>query len=404
MKVLHLSGDGIGGAGIAANRINAALNLYSEVHSAIITPDTLENFFNDKYLRVRSYFSPKLDKVPRKLFGSGDLVPRSSGWTSSVLANSINKLDVDLVHLHWINNGFLSLSEIKKIKKPLIWTLHDVWPIAASEHIFSDASAFRKPPMINLNYYNNLYDRWIYTKKRSLKDLDIKFVAPSDWMSQAFRSSDLYSFSEVWTIPNPLDISLFFPRNKLECREILGLPLDRRLVLFGAVNPSSQPNKGFDLMLEALKSLHTIDFDIVTFGSFDNRATTLFGKRFFNLGHISDFSTLSRIYSACDLMVVPSRLESFGQTASEAIGCGCPVVCFDTSGLRDIVVDKLNGRRAIPYSVQDLAKCVLDCLSDDAVLKSMSSKATQFAQSNFDSEIVALRYADLYRSILDAGI
>lgn len=400
LKVLHISGDETGGAGKAAFRIHAALNKFTDVQSHLITPRNGFPFYKmNSFPMLTTSVARFFDNLPRRLFSLKDKNPRSSGWGSMLSSDKINASDADIVHLHWINNGFISLEEIDKINKPLVWTLHDVWPFSASEHIPIEPQSNTFHPNLSHDYYENIFDRWVFKRKAKLEK-EIVFIAPSRWTKASFENSKLYPKCSVYILPNPLNTSVFRPRDKSVMRRKLALPREKKLILFGAVDPGAQRNKGLDLLIEAIHKLPTSSTELVIFGSTPKEKIE-FGEMNVNyLGHIHEEAALSEIYSACDVMVIPSRIESFGQTASEAISSGCPVVCFDTSGLRDIIIDSYNGLLAPTYSSSSLSENIDKVLSNENLQNFLAENGRDYAVSKFDEKTVARGLEILYERIL----
>jgi glycosyltransferase involved in cell wall biosynthesis len=161
--------------------------------------------------------------------------------------------------------------------------------------------------------------------------------------------------------------------------------------------------KGFDLLYEGLRQLSvkwTDKADLVVFGSSEPEKPPDFGLPVHYLGYLHDDVSLALLYSAADIMVVPSRQEAFGQTASESLACGTPVVTFGTTGLLNIVEHQINGYLAKPFDTSDLAAGIDWVLSDDKRHKELCIKARKKAVACFDIEKIARQYAELYREAL----
>jgi glycosyltransferase involved in cell wall biosynthesis len=205
-------------------------------------------------------------------------------------------------------------------------------------------------------------------------------AAPSRWIAETARKSPLFAERDIRIIPWCLNLETFKPVSKPQARELLGLPMDRKVVLFGAMSATSDPNKGYDLLLEALGRMQSKDVTLAVFGaSHDPNAGRLpFPTQF--LGRLHDDVSLRLAYSAADVMAVPSRQESFGQSASEAMSCGTPVVAFGATGLLDVVGHQTSGYLAQPYDPADFAKGLDWVLASDARL---SDNARREAEERF---------------------
>lgn len=225
-------------------------------------------------------------------------------------------------------------------------------------------------------------------------------VGLSKWLAECARKSTLFRDKKVINLPNPIDTTIFKPFDKEKARELWSLPLDKKLVLFGAMGATSDPRKGFVQLSEALNKLVDKNIELVVFGSSKPKNSQNFGFKTHYLGHLHDDVSLVTLYSAADVMVVPSLQEAFGQTASESMACGTPVVAFGATGLLDIVDHKLNGYLAKPFDTTDLAfgiEWVLNAPNYNELCKNAREKVIR----EFDSVVVAKKYIKLYEEILN---
>jgi glycosyltransferase involved in cell wall biosynthesis len=176
-------------------------------------------------------------------------------------------------------------------------------------------------------------------------------IAPSQWLANQASTSALAENWPIHVILNPLDLDVFRPIDQSVARELLGLPQNARLIAFGAERPDADPRKGFDLFLEALRYIQGVgvkDTHCAIFGRADPGSGVETHLPVHWLGKLTDDLMLALVYSAADVTVVPSRQENLPQTATEAQACGCPVVAFDCTGLRDTVKDGVTGILARP--------------------------------------------------------
>ena len=394
MKILHVSFSKYGGgAGASARRLNNALPKQN-VESNFLFLDPF-----DQSISGVTWIEKKINGLQNviigKLLGHG----RSLNLFPSRILKEINMSDADVVHLHWIHGEMLSIKQIAKISKPLVWTFHDMWPFSGIEHCVEDegfVAGYASGRGINA---------WVYRKKIAhWKKLVVQVVCPSHWMSECVLKSNLFKDFPVRTIANALDLSVFMPGDKIIARKGMGLPVDKKLILAGANSGSG--NKGGYLLEEALKHIKTTNVELVVFGEMKCGAVS--GIVTHCMGEIGNEAELATLYSASDVMCVPSRIESFGLTAAEPLACGIPVVAFDTTGLKDVVDHKWNGYLATPYDVMDFAlgiDWVLNKLDgtdvDSPSYEGLCMNARQKAESCFSEQVVAARYIDTYRSVVD---
>ncbi|MAO13061.1 glycosyltransferase family 4 protein [Marinobacter sp.] len=410
MKVLQVSTfDLKGGAARAAYRLQAALDgtgLASQLlvqaksgdDTAVIGPES-------KVARGMGLLRPTLDLLPTMAYRNRTQTLFSPAWLPfSGLVSQINRLAPDIVHLHWVNGGALSISDIAKIKAPIVWSMHDMWAFTGGCHSDSGCGHFTETcgrcPVLNSDKKRDLSFR-VQSRKRRVFDnkTDIQFVGVSSWLANCAKESSLLKKFDVTAIPNPLDTHVFCPVSKSLARELLGLPKNRPLVLFGAMNALADPNKGFVQLKKALSLLQNDEVELVIFGSSQPEDESPFGQRSHYMGYLHDDVALKLLYSAADVMVVPSYQEAFGQTASEAMACGTPVVAFGATGLLDIVDHKVNGYLAEPYKPEDLAAGIKWVLLNSEAF-ALGDNAVAKVRRCFDYPVVAERFLRLYRELL----
>jgi glycosyltransferase involved in cell wall biosynthesis len=207
-------------------------------------------------------------------------------------------------------------------------------------------------------------------------------------------------------IPHGLDLAKYKPVPLAMARQLLGLPLDKKLVLFGASpGTTSDRRKGLQFLQPALQQLlqqtRDQELELVIFGATAPAEPLDLGFPVHYLGQFHDDISLALVYSAADVMVVPSMQEAFGQTASESLACGTPVVAFDTTGLKDIVDHQVNGYLARPFVIEDLARGIAWVLADSDRLSQLRSQARLKAEAKFSLQLQANRYLALFEQITE---
>ena len=411
MKVLIVSKyDKDGGAAIAAYRLHRALTV-AGINSKMLVqkkltednlvkgPESILQFFFSKI----SYY---IDQLPVYVYRNKSAYLFSPAWYSSGdILKQINESNSDVVHLHWSCKGMLSTKDIEHIKAPVILTMHDSWAFTGGCHIPFDCKKYKEfcgsCPELASNRQNDLSSKAII-KKSNLYDSksDIVFVAVSKWLQNCARSSNLLKTKNIYCIPNALDTSRFKPIEKSLAKSYFGFKSKKKLILFGALSALTDKNKGFKELYSALNNLSSSEWEIGIFGSERPKKEKILNFKTYYFGNISNDEFLRKLYSSADVMVVPSKLESFGQTASEALSCGTPVVAFDTSGLRDIVKHKVNGYLAKAFDSRDLAngiQWVLNAKDYDLLV----TKSREIATQNFDGNIVVQQYIRLYKKSIN---
>ena len=236
----------------------------------------------------------------------------------------------------------------------------------------------------------------------------IQIVCPSRWLADCDRRSTLMGDWPITIIPYPIDLNVWAPCDQAQACALLGLPAERPLVLFGAIGGSADPRKGADLLLEALQRLRSQvagtpleQLELVVFGQSRPVQPPVLDFPIHYFGRLHDDLSLRLLYAAADVMVVPSRQEAFGQTASEAQACGTPVVAFRTGGLVDVVDDRISGALAEPFDPVSLAASIRWVLENPQRRRQLGSAARARAERFWDPARVAGMYSDVYRAALE---
>lgn len=318
--------------------------------------------------------------------------------------STIKQYNFDVLHVHWLSNGVISIPMLKNIGKPVVLTLRDMWPFTGGCHYSLDCDAYTrvcgKCPQLGSKSKKDLSILSQSWKRKHLKSSSISVVGISDWISQCARESRVFGDSHVTSIPNGIDTSLFQPVRRELARKVLGLSNNEKIILVGAGNLKSN-YKGWPEFVEAVQLLSSLDFHIVTFGNIQNSDELKNEENVTHLGYLHDELSLRIAYSAADVFVAPSTQEAFGKTLVESMSCGTPVACFDATGPKDIVIHKVTGYKAKAFCSSDLAKGISWLLSASNI-DQIRIQARKHAQSTFAKEIIARQYIQHYLSIIDA--
>lgn len=266
MKVVHLSSSDLsGGASIACKRISDSLLLNGVdsnllVQKKISSDDRVQttsiNFLSQLVYTLR--FS--LDEGFIRLFTNQE----RGRFTNSFVGLDVSKhpliLNSDIIHLHWINGGYLSLNSIEKLKqlnKPIVWTLHDMWAFTGGCHYSLDCRKFEKScsdcPSLKFSGKKDTSHR-IFNNKSFFSELNLTVVSCSKWLKQEADKSILLGEKKAVNIPNPVDTDLYKPMDIKVARNKLGLSEDKIYILFGAMNLIDE-RKGFKYLLKSLHKL-----------------------------------------------------------------------------------------------------------------------------------------------------
>jgi glycosyltransferase involved in cell wall biosynthesis len=300
----------------------------------------------------------------------------------------------------------LSVANIGRLRKPMVWTLHDMWAFCGAEHYTEDNRWRDGYTRSNRPSYEEGFDvnRWTWNRKREYWKHPMHIVAPSRWLADCARESVLFRDWPVSVIPNVLDTDIYQPLDKGFCRQALHLPADLRIILFGAIGGGRDPRKGYDLLQDALARLATRgdaqNVLCVVFGQSapQNPPALPFPIRW--MGHVHDDVTLALLYNAADVMVVPSRQENLPQTATEPQACGCPVVAFDCTGFSDAVEHRETGYLARAFDTEDMAEGLRWILEDADLRDTLGRAARSRALRLWAPEVVVPQYLRVYEEAI----
>jgi len=412
MKVLIVNTHDIsGGAARAAYRLHQAL-LDSGVESQMLVQSkrsdddmVLGPLNKTKTQKAIGIIRPTLDALPLKLYKNKTSTLFSPAWfPMGGVVDAIEAIDPDIVHLHWVCGGMISIEELGRIKKPIVWSLHDMWAFTGGCHYDEECGRYRTGccscPVLGSKKVKDLSQYIFARKQRSFAKLDnLTVVGLSRWLADCASQSVLFANKKVVNLPNPIDSTKFMPVDKVQARIALNLPSDKKLVLFGAMSATSDPRKGYMELVKALGKLPKNDnMELLVFGSSgsDSGQDCGFATHFF--GHI-DEESLHLLYCAADVMVVPSLQENLSNAIMESLACGTPVVGFDIGGNRDLIDHKRNGYLAEPFSPMDLAEGISWILTSPNY-EALSKNAREKVLRCFDSKVVAKQYIELYKSVL----
>jgi glycosyltransferase involved in cell wall biosynthesis len=415
MKVLHVSAfDSGGGAARAAVRIHEGL-LDAGIKSSFMTikpsTDVLGVFTPLSRREVLTALMKRrvASHIARLQTKPTNQVIHSLGMFSSGLLPHINSSDADIVHLHWICAEALSISDIAKIRKPIAWTLHDMWPLMGTEHYddqlyqnrwLGDYRRENRP----INSSGIDIDKIIWQRKaKSWRGVKFNFVSPSQWLSKCVSRSALLGQHDCRVIPNPLDTRKFSPVATSIARNILGLPTEPKLILFGAYGATTDLRKGYDLLIDTVNKLSDVlddgnKIELLIFGNGRLDKNCQINRKCHFLGTVHDDVTLRLIYSAADLFIAPSRQDNLPNTIVEATSCGLPTVAFDIGGMPDMIINNETGALVRPFSTDAMMTAVQTLLAHPV----SRSKVRDFAKAKYSYDKVIPSYISLYQQILSA--
>jgi glycosyltransferase involved in cell wall biosynthesis len=353
---------------------------------------------------------PQFDILPMYLYPGRRKGVYYPGLLPGNYVNRVRGLNPDIVHLHWVAGGFLNHQALTGFGVPVMWTLHDMWAFTGGCH-YDDGCGRYAGACGSCPTLGSLRDadlsRWVWRqKRRKWAGVPLTVVTPSRWLAECARRSSLFSNKRIEVIPNGLDIKIFRPLDKCSARNLLHLPAEGRLILFGALNANSDHRKGFHILIEAMRIFREVHephsgCQVVVLGASRPISPPDLGVPVHYMGVLNDDVTLALLYSAVDVAVIPSTQENLSNTVMEALACGTPCVAFNVGGMPDLIEHQENGYLACPFDPLDLARGMQWVLEKRERRCSLSKRAREKVEADFDLRLVAQRYLALYSIMLN---
>lgn len=411
MKILIVNTFDIdGGAARAAYRLHKSL-LDSGIDSQMLVQGKSSDDFTvlTEITKLNKYINklrPIMDSLSVRKYKHRTKTLFSTSWFGfSKVVDKINEMNPDIVHIHWICAGMMTIEDIARINVPIVWSLHDMWAFTGGCHYDEECKAYEKEcgnckvlgSIKENDLSRNIYNR----KQKAFSKIDnMTIVGLSKWLHSCAKNSTLLKDKKHINLPNPIDTSVFKPFDKEKARELWSLPKDKKLVLYGAMGATSDPRKGFEELSEAMtKMQQTEDIEFVVFGSSKPQNATDFGFKTHYLGSLHDDVSLVTLYSAVDVMIVPSLQENLSNAIMESLACGTPVIGFDIGGNSDMIEHKKTGYLVKPFDTTDL-KDGIEWVLNTPNYAELCINAREKVLREFDSEVVAWKYVELYGEIL----
>ena len=405
MRVLIVNtSERTGGAAVAANRLMMALNnngvkakmLVRDKESDMLTVVGLPKspMLHWHFLWERLVIFLRCHLSRKHLF---EIDIANSG---SDITGLREFQEADVIHLHWINQGMLSLSTIRKILnsgKPVVWTMHDIWPATAICHLTLGCHSFTtKCGRCRLLPKGSSLAESVWQKKKKMLEYEgIYYVACSRWLESEAKASALLKGHKMTSIPNPIDTHIYKKGDKQQARQRLGLPADKRLILFVSQRVTNR-NKGMDYLVEACRLLDAqLPYELVILGGHAEEVVDQLPLKAHPLGYVNDEQRIVDVYNAADVFVLPSLSENLPNTIMEAMACGLPCVGFRVGGIPEEIDHKRNGYVADYRSAEDLARGIHWTLNE-ADYDELSRNAIHKVAQNYSQQSVAMKYLDVY--------
>lgn len=413
MRVLLVNtSEKTGGAAIAANRLLEALNNHGARAEMLVRDKQTDNprvhVLPPTPLHRFRFVAERGEIFVANKFRKNRLFEVDCATHGADITSLPQFREADVIHLHWVNQGMLSLKGIAKILrsgKRVVWTMHDMWPCTGICHQARVCEGWRTGcgscPLLYGGGRPGDLSAWTYRRKAATYAIaPICFVACSDWLADIARQAPLLKGHTVESIPNPVNTSFYSPADRAAARRELGLPLDKKLLLFVAYRATDK-NKGIDFLRDAVAVIARRYPDLRdTLGVLPvgREAETLrdaFACSAYPFNYVSDEHTMRTLYRAADILVMPTLQDNLPNTVAEAMACGVPCVAFRVGGLPQMIDHQKNGFLARYMDTEDLADGILATLFS-MEWGQMSAEARRKAERAYSEQAVATRFMKVY--------
>lgn len=409
IRVLHLSTSDLeGGAARAAYRLHKGLR-ETGIDSRMLVKNKKssdENVYTLRSNKIKNFFIYRLDYLfwLNRYPDREDVNFSISYWKTNI-GKMIRALNPDIIHLHWISDNLVSLEEIARFNRPVVWSMHDMNPFTGGCHYDNFCDRYRTTcgncPVLHSNKQRDL-STWIQKRKRQVfsRTQNLTMIGLSRWIQQAAQESTILQGVPVMNLPNGIDTFQYKPVPKQVAKDILSIPPEKKVILFGAQFSNAEKRKGYRHLVKAMNGLMSKDVIVIVFGAKADTSETGVPVPVRFLGNLYDDLSLCIVYSAADVMVVPSEQENLANGIVESMACGTPVVAFNIGGNPDIIVHKENGYLANAFDANDLQNGI-DWILNHPDYENFVKNVRKTIVERFDIAIVASQYATLYHEILN---
>ncbi len=416
MRVLHINtSERTGGAAIAAYRLMEALKNNGIKAKMLVRDKQTDQMtvvqLKKSWWKIWQFVWERIVIWKANHFKKRNLFAVDIANTGTDISLLPEFVQADVIHLHWINQGMLSLTDIRRIiesGKPVVWTMHDMWPFTGICHHAGECDKYTTHChhcrlLYNGGHSKDLSYKVFKQKKKLFEGARVTFIACSQWLESCAKQSALTQGQTVTNIPNAINTNLFRPLNKQQAREKCDLPQDKKLLLFGSVKITDK-KKGIDYLIAACKEIvaaypeFSKELGVVIFGNQAEQYASLFPFPVYPMNYVSSEKELANIYNAVDLYVTPSLQENLPNTIVEAMSCGVPCVGFNVGGIPQMIDHLHNGYVADYKSAEDLANGIHWALTEGEY-ESLSEEARRKAVSSYSESIIAKKYIDIYNKV-----
>ena len=379
------------------------------LNSVMATSGIGENLKDEEYVKFLSITSNEERKFLEYLNNQTGYLDFFY-YKSLELKNREEFMNADLLHLHNLHGSYFSYFALPELTalKATIWTLHDTQALAGHCGFSLDCNKWENEECLNcpnISLYQALpFDKanFIYKNKKHIYEnmaSDTVLVSPSNWLINNVKKSILRDY-DIRLINNGIDDNIYKPYNKVDVRNELDLPQNKKILMFACEGGDISPWKGGEYIKDVYEAFgNNKDLFFMVIGGGNKKE--LLNKNYLKVPYITDENLLAKYYNASDLFIYPSKADSFGIVVAEALACGLPVITFNTGGIPEIVEHMKTGYVAEHRNIDDFKKGINIFLSDSNLMEKASILGVEVVKEKFTNKLMVDKYFNLYNEVYE---
>ncbi len=337
---------------------------------------------------------------------------------NAALQREVKSFDPDVINVHWTHGSlYIPLTFLPYLakKKPVYWTLHDMWILLGRE-------TFEIPTYEEKHYkhHRNKWDASItpwwkekitlcntVLKEHILRSQNIYAITPSNWLRQKTVERNIFGKDMVHHIPNGLDTSRYIRGSECNAKQTFCIPQSQTVIL-SLSTPSNFPRKGYNFIIEMAQKLWNdvpekrSEITFLFIGKHSREAVSAIKFPVIFVERPLDEDLMVEAYSASSVFVLPSLAENLPSTVMESMSCGTPVVAFEAGGISELISDGCGF--VVPVGdVGALARAVITLIQDNHLWQRMSQDGREKIVKYFPDDLQAQRYLALFQKSFSNG-
>ncbi|AFY72026.1 glycosyl transferase group 1 (plasmid) [Thalassoporum mexicanum PCC 7367] len=409
MNVLHINqSDLVGGASIAGYRLHQGL-LGQGVESRLIAGGKISGSEQVTTIPARDY---RREKLLNRLTSQLSLHYLHISGTFKIQDHSFYQA-ANVLNLHNLHGDYFNYLALPSLTehKPAVWTLHDMWSFTGHCSYSYDCDRWKTGcgqcpypetyPAItkDISGWEWKLKNWLYGRSQ------LAIVAPSKWLYEQAQQSMFSQSAKIHHIPYGLDTDLYRPIDKAMCREVLGIPAAKKVLMFSAQSLNNR-RKGADLLIQALAQLPEplkAEIVLLTLGKLGANLFQQTKIETLALGYLDSDRIKAIAYGAADLFILPTRADNLPLVLQESMACGTPMVSFAVGGVPDLVRPGITGELARPEDASHLSEQIAKLLEDDQLRQQMGENCRSIAVAEYALAVQAKAYMKVYDRLLKPG-